>query len=827
MRSRSCCSPPRRGFRLLLHLSLAVAAASIERDDSALYEAFAELRALSQHEETLSLQDATPTVVICGRQTDGKSALLEALMGFQFNHVGGGTKTRRPIALQMQYHPLRDEPACYLLTTAGEQPLELAELQAYIERENDRLERVGAFSAEEIVVRIEYRHCPNLSLVDTPGLLVGGPAAEDGGGSDDDTSAEATADSASASDSAAASTSRRHEARARLQAAGVEQLVRSKIKPQEAIVLCVEETSNWDVAAAREVVGTVDRGFGRTVIVATKLDTKFGQFGSAADLRSYLDASSLCRRHPQLLGGPFFTSVPAGRVGSTPAHAFASNGAFRDALTQQEATDEEYVAAVLNGGHAGAPTEPRTARVGVRRLRTFLEALLRERYVAALHRVMPSLAACNEKLERQLRATDASLNELSEGRLRESLRTAVEEFVEAVQCAVAGTGGPAAARLGQTLAVEEAEAAEAAAATRAGTHGADTCGVEGAGGGDVGLRWVGARGVATASAGDFASAPRPANEQMCLAGGAAFYRLLEQFRLAVLHLPLAKITEEEITNFGGLAGTSGRGGAFANGRSRALTAIALRRCVEQVRPLFAHLRVRLAHLLRRLALHAQRRAFDDDADAFAASGLAGREEVVASGGAACLGSPLVDALASAYDRVAGGRLAQCMCACEAELDASPDRLTRLGCGPALGTAMLADARGGATGDQGEDARGAAAGGAAASAISGGGRGEGVETDALLRHSVLEFKRRLTQATCRLVHSHLLLELPQELRPALSADVVATMGKGGAAGGVDVPAARAHLQSRRTHLAREKARVSTLLHTFRAVSRTYAKGATSR
>jgi hypothetical protein len=31
--------------------------------------------------------------------------LIEALMGFQFNQVGGGTKTRRPMALRMQYNP--------------------------------------------------------------------------------------------------------------------------------------------------------------------------------------------------------------------------------------------------------------------------------------------------------------------------------------------------------------------------------------------------------------------------------------------------------------------------------------------------------------------------------------------------------------------------------------------------------------------------------------------------------------------------------------------------------------------------------------------------
>ena len=111
--------------------------------DAALYEAYSSLHALSQQTDALEVQALqAPTVVVCGRQTDGKSALLEALMGFQFNHVGGGTKTRRPIALQMQYHPDRDEPACYLHTAAdGEVALGLHDLQAHIERENERLVR--------------------------------------------------------------------------------------------------------------------------------------------------------------------------------------------------------------------------------------------------------------------------------------------------------------------------------------------------------------------------------------------------------------------------------------------------------------------------------------------------------------------------------------------------------------------------------------------------------------------------------------------------------------------------------------------------------------
>ncbi len=51
-------------------------------------------------------------------------------MGFQFNHVGGGTKTRRPITLHMQYNAGCVQPHCFLVTEDfGDQEVTLEELQ--------------------------------------------------------------------------------------------------------------------------------------------------------------------------------------------------------------------------------------------------------------------------------------------------------------------------------------------------------------------------------------------------------------------------------------------------------------------------------------------------------------------------------------------------------------------------------------------------------------------------------------------------------------------------------------------------------------------------
>ncbi|XP_020253126.1 dynamin-like protein ARC5 isoform X3 [Asparagus officinalis] len=84
---------------------------------SKLYEAYNELHGLAQE---FSMPFDAPAILVVGHQTDGKSALVEALMGFQFNHVGGGTKTRRPITLHMTYNPSCSLPRCCLVSGDGD-----------------------------------------------------------------------------------------------------------------------------------------------------------------------------------------------------------------------------------------------------------------------------------------------------------------------------------------------------------------------------------------------------------------------------------------------------------------------------------------------------------------------------------------------------------------------------------------------------------------------------------------------------------------------------------------------------------------------------------
>jgi hypothetical protein len=106
---------------------------------------------------------------------------------------------------------------------------------------------------------------------------------------------------------------------------------------QDYIILCVEDTTDWKHATTRNVVMQADPQLTRTVLVTTKLDTKLPQFSEAVDLEDFLKAPIVREMFQQMLGGPFFTSVPSGRVGISKD--FDTNDAFVRALQETERDD--------------------------------------------------------------------------------------------------------------------------------------------------------------------------------------------------------------------------------------------------------------------------------------------------------------------------------------------------------------------------------------------------------------------------------------------------------------------------------------------------------
>ncbi|CAA2974472.1 dynamin ARC5 isoform X1 [Olea europaea subsp. europaea] len=381
-----------------------------------LYEAYNELHGLAQEFETPF--DA-PAVLVVGHQTDGKSALVEALMGFQFNHVGGGTKTRRPITLHMKYNPDCHSPLCYLLAESDPsvfQEKSLQEIQAYIEAENLRLEQEPyQFSSKEIIIRIEYKHCPNLTIIDTPGLIAPAPA--------------------------------RKNRSLQAQARAVESLVRAKMQHKEFIILCLEDCNDWSNATTRRIVMQIDPELSRTIVVSTKLDTKIPQFARASDVDVFLSPPA-CTLDGFMLGdSPFFTSVPSGRVGSGQESVYRSNDDFKQAIYLREMED---VTALEEKLGRSLSTQERS-RIGVSSLRLFLEELLQKRYMDSVPMIIPLLEKEYRSTTRKLSEINLELSSLDVVKLKEKGRAFHDLFLTKLSLLLKGTVVAPPDKFGETL----------------------------------------------------------------------------------------------------------------------------------------------------------------------------------------------------------------------------------------------------------------------------------------------------------------------------------------------------------------------------------------
>ncbi|XP_057538732.1 dynamin-like protein ARC5 [Amaranthus tricolor] len=490
-----------------------------------IYEAYNELHGLAQEFET---PFEAPAILVVGHQTDGKSALVEALMGFQFNHVGGGTKTRRPITLHMKYNPDCESPLCFLVSDSDPTLMEqnsLEAIQAFIEAENMRLQSEPCqFSSKEIIIRVEYKYCPNLTIIDTPGLIAPAPA--------------------------------RKSHSLQVQASAVESLVRAKMQHKEFIILCLEDCSDWSIATTRRVVMQVDPELARTVIVSTKLDTKIPQFARASDVEVFLSPPA-CTLDGFILGdSPFFTSVPSGRVGSSPDSVYRSNDEFKKAISLREAEDISSLEEKLGRSLA----EKERSRIGISSLRRFLEELLEKRYINSVPLIIPLLEKEHRSATRSVNELDEELSMLNVLNLKEKGRHFHDQFLTKLSLLLKGSIVAPPDKFGETLQDER-------------VNGGSFTGPDGL---------------------QFPPKLIP-NAGMRLYGGAQYHRAMAEFRFVVGGTKCPQITREEIVNACGVEDIHD-----GTNYSRTACVIAVSKARDTFEPFLHQLGNRLLHILKRL-----------------------------------------------------------------------------------------------------------------------------------------------------------------------------------------------------------------------------------
>ena len=533
-----------------------------------------------------------PTVVLAGHHNDGKSALLEALLGLRLCHVGASTSTRRPLRIHAHHDADCDEPLIHLrrdgAATAGDPNLgervTVADVRAYVEAENARLAAAGEVDDTEIRVDLRWRLAPNLVLVDTPGLL-SLPAG---------------------SEIADAALARTSEAAERV-------LLKQLASSPSRLCLCLEDTADWQLSPTCAVVSRADPQLSRTLLVATKLDGKLRQFSMAEDLHRLLNPPTVAAAHPKLLGGPIFTCVPPTRDQSPQA--------LHEAVAREEAAMRKLLVDRLG-------SDVYSSRIGVHALRAELQPHVDARWAELLHTASQSIDMQLTNLQKMLQAPPEV-----EG---ESLDDFVHRFCLAVHQLIKGSIALPPSSHGETLQQEQSSSNSGplceikrpnselrrAAVDAAGRPASTDLHVRGAE--PVGEAAMLASAAASAEKGEDAARDEALlwlHAGKRLYGGAQYYRALQEFMLGASQGSHEEISVEEIVNAMGVDG-------YHDGVNymHAVCVLVIEKARGYFETALARLRIRMLHIMSRLSGLADELMLADAAAVNAAAARASPDE---------------------------------------------------------------------------------------------------------------------------------------------------------------------------------------------------------
>ncbi|XP_059283457.1 dynamin-related protein 5A [Lycium ferocissimum] len=421
-----------------------------------------------------------PEIVAIGGQSDGKSSLLEALLGFRFNVREVEMGTRRPLIMQMVHDPTALEPRCRFQEEDSEEygsPIVLASAIADTikSRTESLLKRTrAAVSSQPIVMRAEYAHCPNLTIIDTPGFVLKAKKGEP----------ERTPDE-------------------------ILSMVKSLASPPHRIILFLQQSSvEWCSSLWLDTIREIDPTFRRTVIVVSKFDNRLKEFTDRWEVDRYLSASGYLGENTR----PFFVALPKDR-------GTISNDEFRRQISQVDAEMLHYLRDSVKGGF---DEDKYRSYIGFGCLRDFLEAELQRRYKEAAPATLALLEQRCGEVTAEIARMECKINATSDvAHLRKSAMLHAATLCNHVEALIDGAADPAPEQWGKTTEEERSESG------------------------------IGSWPSVIAEI-------KPPNATLRLYGGAAFERVMHEFRCATYSIKCPPVSREKVANI--LLAHTGRGG---------------------------------------------------------------------------------------------------------------------------------------------------------------------------------------------------------------------------------------------------------------------------
>ena len=113
-----------------------------------------------------------PRIAVLGMQSAGKSSLLESIVGYDFLPRGGGLVTRRPLEMRLVHLPEADSKP-YAIFDVNKSK-KYTDFRKVTKKINDLTDKVAGTNkgivADPITMTVYANSCPNLTLIDLPGI---------------------------------------------------------------------------------------------------------------------------------------------------------------------------------------------------------------------------------------------------------------------------------------------------------------------------------------------------------------------------------------------------------------------------------------------------------------------------------------------------------------------------------------------------------------------------------------------------------------------------------------------------------------------------------
>ncbi|CAK9138239.1 unnamed protein product [Ilex paraguariensis] len=421
-----------------------------------------------------------PEIVALGGQSDGKSSLLEALLGFRFNVREVEMGTRRPLILQMVHDPTALEPRCRFQEEDSEDygsPIVSAtSIADTIKSRTEALlkKSKSAVSSKPIVMRAEYSHCPNLTIIDTPGFVLKAKKGESENTPDD-----------------------------------ILSMVKSLASPPHRILLFLQQSSvEWCSSLWLDTIREIDPTFRRTIVVVSKFDNRLKEFNDRWEVDRYLSTSGYLGENTR----PYFVALPKER-------STVSNDVFRRQISQVDAEVLHHLRDSVKGGF---DEEKYRSHIGFGCLRDYLESELQRRYKDAAPATLALLEQRCREVTAELARMDSKIQATSDvAHLRRSAMLHSASICSHVGALIDGAADPDPVQWGKTTKEEQSESG-------------------------IGS-WPG-----------ITADIRTPNATLRLYGGAAFERVIHEFRCAAYSIECPHVSREKVANI--LLAHAGRGG---------------------------------------------------------------------------------------------------------------------------------------------------------------------------------------------------------------------------------------------------------------------------